>query len=81
MISRTTVYEVWGCDTGGTPVMNALFIDLKLACEYAVANKGKIAYGLPEIVKKSYFYSPVRQTVDISHEEITPEQIYYMNKV
>ena len=81
MIQYTTVYEVWGCDTGACPRMDALFIDLKTACKFAVANKGKIGYGLPDVVKKTYSYNPKQQTVDIVSERIPTEQIYYMNKI
>jgi hypothetical protein len=81
MIQYTTVYEVWGCDTGTYPRMDALFIDLKSACKFAVANEGKIHYHLPEVVKKTYIYDPVKQTVDIQREDIKPGQIYYMNKI
>lgn len=77
----TTVYEVWGCDTGTYPRMDALFLDLKTACKYALANEGKIHYSLPEVRKKTYIYNPVEQTVDIKVEEISTKQIYYMNKI
>ena len=81
MKEYTTVYEVWGCDTGTYPRLDALFIDLKTACTYAVANKGKIHYQLPEVVKKTYVYDPVKQVVDIEQEEIEPAKVYYMTKV
>ena len=77
----TTVYEVWGCDTGAFPRMDALFIDLKTACKFAVANEGKIHYGLPEVVEKTYIYNPKRQTVNTTSERIKPEQIYFMNRI
>ena len=77
----TTVYEVWGCDTGTYPRMDALFIDLKTACKYAVANKGKIHYNMPDVFKKTYAYDTVKQVVSIESEKITLEQIYYMNNI
>ena len=77
----TTVYEVWGCDTGTYPRMDALFIDLKTACKYAVANEGKIHYNMPDVVKKTYVYDTVKQVVSIESEKITLEQIYYMNNI
>ena len=77
----TTVYEVWGCDTGTYPRMDALFIDLKTACKYAVANEGKIHYNMPDVVKKTYVYDTVKQVVSIENEKITLEQIYYMNNI
>ena len=77
----TTIYKVYGCDTGGSPVLYAVFSDLKPACKYAVANYGKLHYNLPEIEKQTYCYDPEHQTVSVKAETIKPEQIHYMNKI
>ena len=32
----TTIYKVYGCNEEGKPILWAEFLDLKLACQYAV---------------------------------------------
>lgn len=77
----TTIYKVYGCNEEGKPILYAEFLDLKLACKYAVAKQGKIHYGLPEVEKYTYAYNPKTHNVDTTYEMIKPEQIYYMNKI
>lgn len=77
----TTVYKVYGCNEEGKPILYAEFLDFKHACKYAVANQGKIHYGLPKIEKYTYKYNPKTHTVDTEYEAISIAQIYYMNKI
>ena len=77
----TTIYKVYGCDTGGNPILYAEFLNLRLACQYAVANYGKIHYNLPEVYKDTYQYNEETKTVIVDCEAIEPAQIHYMNKV
>ncbi len=77
----TTIYKVYGCDTGREPILYAEFLDLKSACKYAVAQYGKIHYNLPEVEKHTYFYNPEIHDVVHTMETIKPEQIHYMNKI
>ena len=72
----TTIYKVYGCDTGGNPILNAEFSNVKDACEYTVAKRGKIHYGLPEVYVYSYYYDPKTQTVLTNHDKLFEEQIY-----
>lgn len=77
----TTVYKVYGCNEEGKPILYAEFLNFKYACKYAVANQGKIHYGLPEVKKYTYKYNPKSHTVDTEYETISTAQIYYMNKI
>lgn len=80
MIQYTTVYEVWGSEEEQL-ILNALFIDLKTACKYAVANRGKIHPQLPEVVKRTYIYDSIKQVITQAQEKIEPAQIYYMDNI
>ena len=81
MKSVTTIYKVYGCDTEGELILKAEFLDLNEACQYAVAQEGKIHYYLPPVEKYTYVYDSETKEVDISHETIKPAKIYYMNKI
>ena len=70
-----TIYKVYGCDTGGYPVLRGEFLDPKLACSYAVANYGKIHYNLPWIEKHTYCYDPEKQMVEDTMDYLKPEEI------
>ena len=77
----TTIYKVYGCNVEGKPILHAEFLNLKYACEYAVAKQGKIHYGLPEVIKYTYKYNPKTHAIDTEYEPISTAQIYYMNKI
>lgn len=77
----TTIYKVYGCDTGGNRILYAEFLDLKPACQCAVANQWKIHYGLPEVEKHTYQYNEETKTVIADQEVIEPAQIHYMNQI
>lgn len=81
MKSVTTIYKVYGCDTEGYRILKAEFLDLKEACQYAVAQEGKIHYYLPPVEKYTYVYDPETKEVATSHETIEPARIHYMNKI
>jgi len=80
-MTTTVIYKVYGCDIEGYRVLNAEFLDLKEACQYAVAQQGKIHYYLPTVEKCTYVYDTETKEVDVSHETIEPARIYYMNKI
>ena len=80
-MSFTTIYKVYGCTNDGSLIEKAVFTDLREACQYAVANYGKIHYNLPEIEKQTYCYDPENQTVSVNAETLEPAQIHYMTKV
>ena len=80
-MEHTIIYKVYGCNEEGKPYLDAEFLDFKYACQYAVAQYGKIHYNLPKVVKYDYLYDPVAKTVQEKFEEIEPAQIYYMNKI
>ena len=69
------LYEVYGCDTGCYPVHRATFLELSTACSYAVANKGVISYGLPDVYELKQTYDPKKQTVDMSKRLLAPDEI------
>ncbi len=77
----TTIYKVYGYTADGKPILWAEFLDLKLACQYAVANYGKIHPNLPEVEKTTYVYDPEFKVVHSDTVKIGPELIYYMNKI
>lgn len=81
MKSVNIIYKVYGCDIEGFRILNAEFLDFKEACQYAVAQEGKIHYYLPPVEKCTYVYDPETKEVTSSHETIAPAQIYYMNKI
>ena len=72
----TTIYKVYGCDDGGTPILYAEFLDLLDACSYAVANKGHIHYGLPEVDMHIYTYDQVNKKVSCKRVRISHENVY-----
>lgn len=72
----TTIYKVYGCDTGGEPRLSAEFFDGKDACNYAVAQKGRIDYGLPSVRKYTYIYDPKTYSVSSDYERLEPAEIY-----
>lgn len=80
-MTTTVIYKVYGCGEEGEPVLWAEFLDLKEACQYAVANNGKIHYGLPSVSQVTYVYDPEFKVVHSSTLQIEPAQIYYMNKI
>ena len=80
-MEKLTLYEVYGEDTGCYPVHRGTFTDLKDACKYAVANSGKIAYGLPEITCVTWIYDRENQKMTSTRTEIEKSQIYYMNNI
>ena len=49
MIIKTKIYIVYGQDMEGRDTTPHYFFDKRYACEYAMACKGKIAYGIPTI--------------------------------
>lgn len=81
MKSVTIIYKVYGCDIEGFRILNAEFLDLKEACQYAVAQEGKIHYYLPPVEKCTYVYDPEFKVVHSSTLQIEPARIYYMNKI
>lgn len=81
MNSVTIIYKVYGCNEEGQPILNAEFWDFREACYYAVAQHGKIHYSLPEVEKHTYTYDPKCKSVSHESETISPEQIYYMNRI
>lgn len=80
-MEKLTLYEVWGEDTGRYPVHRGTFINLKDACKYAVANSGKIAYGLPEVFVVTWEYDRENQKMNSQRNRIESSQIYYMNSI
>ena len=80
-MEKLTLYEVYGEDTGCYPVHRGTFINLKDACKYAVANYGKIAYGLPEVSCVTWTYDTENQTMTSTRNKIETAQIYYMNNL
>lgn len=72
----TTIYKVYGCDTGGNQSLNAEFYSITDACRYAVATKGKIDYGLPAVRKYVYVYNPTTNDVMVDYEKLSEDSIY-----
>lgn len=63
---RTEIYQVWGEDVEGRPIHAYHFTEVVDACAFAVANKGRIAYQLPSVVKVVTTYD----TKDLSRHNI-----------
>ena len=80
-MEKLTLYEVYGEDTGCYPVHRGTFIDLKDACRYAVANSGKIAYGLPDVYIVTWEYDRENQKMTSKRSKIETGHIYYMNSI
>ena len=76
----TTIYKVYGCDDGGNPILDAEFIDMMDACSYAVANKGRIHYGLPAVDMHIYAYDQVNKKVSCTRARLSPENVYAVAK-
>ena len=57
MIIKNEIYIVYGQDMEGRSVSPHYFLDRHHACKYAVASKGKIAYGTPEVRKITAIYN------------------------
>lgn len=77
----TTIYKVYGCNEEGRRFLDAEFLNFKSACRYAAAQYGKIHYNMPEVEKYTYCYDSETNSVEERFEEISTEQIYYMNKI
>ena len=75
-MKTTIIYKVYGCDTGGKPQLDAEFSSVRDACSYAVANKGKIDYGLPTVYQYLYFYDPETQKVETEVDKLSEDEIY-----
>ena len=80
-MEKLTLYEVYGEDTGCYSVHRGTFIDLKDACKYAVANSGKIAYGLPEVYSITWEYDRANQKMTSTRRKVEKDQIYHMNSL
>lgn len=76
MIKHTIIYKVYGCTDDGSPSLYAEFSSVKDACNYAIANRGKIHYGLPEVYKYDYLYNTETGTVTVDSKHLIQEQIY-----
>lgn len=75
-IRVTTIYKVYGCDDGGSPILYAEFLNIIDACCYAVANRGRIHYGLPTVKVHTYSYDADTQRVSTQYETVNEERIY-----
>lgn len=76
----TTIYKVYGCDDGGSPILYAEFLSHEDACSYAVANEGRIHYGLPRVEMHRYSYDPVKETVTAQRELLNEKQVRIVSK-
>lgn len=57
MIVKNKIYIVYGQDMEGRNVSPHYFLNRCHACKYAIASKGKIAYGIPEVRKITAIYN------------------------
>ena len=74
-MTGTFVIQVWHQDTSGNETYADYFDSMSNACAYAYANRNKIAYGLPRVVKIWHIYDAKKETVTHEIEEVTPERI------
>lgn len=72
----TFVIQVWHEDSSANATYADFFDSLSNACSYAVANKGKIAYGLPAVIKIYSYYDSKKEQVTVKREEVKPEDVY-----
>lgn len=79
-LKTITIYKVYGCDDGGSPILYAEFFSKEDACSFAVANKGRIHYGLPKVEMHCYSYDPVKKTVSAQRERLDEKQVRSMAK-
>ena len=75
MLSCTFVVKVWHEDSEGRSTRADLFDSLSSACAYAVAKKGKIAYGLPTVAKHYFYYDAKKETVSEEYEVLKEADI------
>lgn len=57
MVIKNKLYIVYGQDMEGRDVTPHYFFDKRHACEYAIASKGKIAYGMPTVCQITIVYN------------------------
>lgn len=57
MITKNEIYIVYGQDMEGRDTTPHYFFDKQHACEYAMACKGKIAYGMPTVYQITIVYN------------------------
>ena len=57
MVVKNKIYIVYGQDNEGRNVSPHYFLDRLHACKYAVASKGKIAYGTPQVYEITAMYN------------------------
>ena len=74
----TFVVKVWHEDSEGRTTRADLFDSLAKACAYAVANKGKIAYGLPSITKHYYYYDATKEKVSEEAVSMKEQDILFI---
>ena len=75
MIRGTLIIMVWNEDANGYRTSADCFDSLSDACAYAVANKAKIACGLPAVEKHYYYYNPTAEIVRHQIEVMEPKEI------
>ena len=63
---RVVIYQVWEQNTEGRHHHAYYFTDVVDACTFAVANKNRIAYNLPSVVKIVTGYD----TEDLSRKKV-----------
>lgn len=73
----TLVIEVWHQDEEGRNTYADQFSSLGCACRYAIAHKGKIAYGMPMVtLTKTIYYYDTNAVLTAEHRRLEEKEIY-----
>lgn len=64
-VIKNKLYIVYGQNEDGRDVTPHYFFDKQHACEYAIASKGKIAYGIPNVCQITIVYNPENINVNM----------------
>ena len=83
MAIKNIIYIVYGQDMEGKDVSPHYFLDKRHACKYAIASKGKIAYGMPTVCQITTVYTIENIGVDRyanSFHTLSENEIQYYAK-
>lgn len=64
MIVKNKIYIVYGQDIEGRNTSPHYFLNKHHACKYAIASKGKIAYGTPMVCQITTIYNTENLSVN-----------------
>ena len=75
LVITSIIYSVFEQNIGGNDTIRHSFYSFWDACDFAIANEGKIAYGLPTVKIETHHYYPYRQHASADYQEVDEKTI------